>query len=47
VRLRSGADWVSVKTQMMNAAISPAPKNINWIPMPDPICEEEVNIQLT
>jgi hypothetical protein len=27
---------------MMNTAISP-----NWIPMPDPICEEEVNVQLT
>jgi hypothetical protein len=24
-----------------------APKNVNWTPMPDPIREEEVNIQLT
>ena len=31
----------------MNTAISPASKKVNWIPMPDPIREEEVNIQLT
>jgi hypothetical protein len=33
-------------TIMENARISPAPENINWTPMPDPIRKEEVNIQL-
>ena len=33
-------------TLMENARISPAPKNVNWTPMPDPIRKEEVNIQL-
>ena len=32
---------------MNNTTISPALKKVNWIPMPDPIREEEVNIQLT
>src|SRR6516164_412087 len=32
---------------MMNTTVSPASKKVNWIPMPDPIREEEVNIQLT
>jgi hypothetical protein len=31
---------------MNTGAISPALKNVNWISMPDPIREEEVNIQL-
>ena len=31
---------------MENARISPALKNVDWTPMPDPICKEEVNIQL-
>jgi hypothetical protein len=33
-------------TLMENARISPAPKNVNWTPMPDPIRKEEVDIQL-
>jgi len=32
---------------MNNGAISPASKKLNWIPMPDPIREEEVKIQLS
>jgi hypothetical protein len=32
---------------MMNTTVSPASKKVDWIPMPDPIREEEVNIQLT
>jgi hypothetical protein len=32
---------------MKNGTISLAPKKVNWIPMSDPIREEEVNIQLT
>ena len=31
---------------MENARISPALKNVDWTPMPDPIRKEEVNIQL-
>ena len=31
---------------MENARISTAPKSANWIPMPDPIRKEEVNIRL-
>jgi hypothetical protein len=31
---------------MENARISPAPENVDWTPMPDPIRNEEVNIQL-
>jgi hypothetical protein len=31
---------------MENARISPAPENVDWTPMPDPIRKEEVNIQL-
>ena len=31
----------------MNTTVSPASKKVDWIPMPDPIREEEVNIQLT
>jgi hypothetical protein len=33
-------------TLMENARISPAPKNVNWTPMPHPIRKEEVTIQL-
>jgi hypothetical protein len=33
-------------TLMENARISTAPKSANWIPMPDPIRKEEVNVQL-
>ena len=43
MRLRSEVDWVSVN----NTTISPALKKVNWIPMPDPNREEEVNIQLS
>jgi len=32
-------------TRIMNTGA--APKNVNWTPMPDPIREKEVNIQLT
>src|SRR6266404_1291466 len=31
---------------MKTAPIPPAPENVNWTPMPDPIRKEEVNIQL-
>jgi len=32
---------------MNNGAVSPTPKNIDSLPMPDPIREEEVDIQLS
>jgi hypothetical protein len=32
---------------MKNARISPATKQVDWAPMPDPIRKEEVNIELT
>jgi hypothetical protein len=32
---------------MKIASVAPAPKNLNWTPMLDPIRKEEVNIQLT
>jgi hypothetical protein len=35
-----------LETIMENALISPAPENVDWTPMPDPIRKEEVDIQL-
>jgi hypothetical protein len=32
---------------MNDGRISPAQKKLKWVPMPDPIREEEVNIQLS
>jgi molybdenum cofactor biosynthesis enzyme len=32
---------------MKTASVPPAAKNANWIPMPDPLQKEEVNIQIT
>jgi hypothetical protein len=32
---------------MNNGAVSPTLKSIDWLPIPDPIREEEVNIQLS
>ena len=32
---------------MNNGRISPVQKKLNWVPMPDPIREDEVNIQLS
>jgi hypothetical protein len=44
--LRFGAGLVIGETTMNTGAISPTPKKVNWIPMPDPTRQEEVNIEL-
>jgi hypothetical protein len=34
-------------THMKPAPVSPPPKKVNWIRLPDPVTEEQVNIQLS